>query len=43
VAYENLRMVREVVYELELPKESKIHNIFHVSLLKKVLGQQDTK
>ena len=38
--YKIIRKVGEVAYELELPPESKIHNVFHVSNLKKVVGQQ---
>ena len=37
-----IRKIGEVVYELELPTSSKIHNIFNVSCLKKALGQQVT-
>ena len=28
-----------MAYELELPANSRVHNVFHVSCLKKVLGQ----
>jgi hypothetical protein len=38
--YRVIRRVGEVEYELELPEGSKIHNVFHVSCLKKVVGQQ---
>ena len=38
--YRLSRRVGEVAYELELPEGSKIHNVFHVSCLKKVVGQQ---
>ena len=37
-----IRHVGEVAYELELQAGSRIHNIFHVSCLKKALGQQVT-
>jgi len=40
--YRVTRRVGEVAYELELPPRSRIHNVFHVSCLKKVLGQQVT-
>jgi hypothetical protein len=34
-----MHRVGEVVYELELLEGSKIHNMFHVSFLKKAVGQ----
>ena len=37
--YKVIRKVGEVAYELELPSKRKIHNVFHVSSLKKIIGQ----
>jgi hypothetical protein len=37
--YRIMHRVGEVAYELELPEGRKIHNMFHVSCLKKVVGQ----
>ena len=37
--YENLQHVNEVAYELALPAElASVHPVFHVSILKKCLG-----
>lgn len=38
--YKILRKIGGVAYELELPENNRIHNIFLVSRLKKVLGQK---
>ena len=38
--YKILRKIGEAAYELELPLESKIDNVVHVSFLKKVVGQK---
>jgi len=40
--YQVTKQVGEVAYELALPPGSRNHNVFHVSCLKKVLGQQVT-
>jgi hypothetical protein len=37
--YRIMRRVGEVSYELEIPKGRKIHNLFHMSCLKKLVGQ----
>ena len=36
--YEVQRIIGEVSYELKFPPRSKIHNVFHVSCLKRALG-----
>ena len=38
--YKLVRKVGEVAYELEQLEESKIHNVIHVSNLKKTIGQR---
>jgi hypothetical protein len=40
--YKVIQRVGEVAYELEMPEGRKIHNVFHVSCLKKAVGQKAT-
>ena len=40
--YKIIGKVGEVAYELEILEKSKIHNVFHVSSLKKIVGKHIT-
>ena len=37
-----MRKVGEIAYELDLPENIKVHNVFHISCLKKEVGKQVT-
>ena len=37
--YQITKKISPVAYELHLPDKSRIHNVFHVSCLKKMLGK----
>lgn len=38
--YQILKKIGPVDYRLQLPNQAQIHNVFHVSLLKKKIGEQ---
>ena len=37
--YQINKKISHVAYALELPKSSRVHNVFHVSCLKRMIGQ----
>ena len=38
-SYQITKKISQVAYKLQLPDKSRIHNVFHVSCLKKMLGK----
>ena len=40
--YQIIQKISQVAYKLQLPDKSCIHNVFHVSCLKKLLGKHQT-
>ena len=40
--YQIIRKISPATYELKLPDKSRIHNVFYVSNLKKLLGQHQS-